>query len=233
MKDSIILGTGNSRYLKSVENFKALYPTYDDFVAALVAGTLPVDFNGINSAGFQQVGDALGKDALLKDSTAALYGLEDNAVPDDVLAKLSTLIPIGTIFWYAKNSVPAGFLACDGSLVGRENYAELFSAIGTTFGAGDGSTTFALPDLRAKFIRGAGSSGGYSASFGKTNEATGLASGISTSNDKFAIINVDKNSGSTSTATASRGGPSNVTYNHFRPYNIALQPIIKYRGGTL
>lgn len=181
----------------------------------------------------EQVEGVYTQQQILADSTKTLFGLGSDAVPDDVFVKLSILIPIGTIFWYAKNSVPAGFLACDGSLVGRENYAELFSAIGTTFGAGDGSTTFALPDLRAKFIRGAGNSGGYRASFGQTQEATGLASGISTSNDKFAIINVDKNSGSTSTATASRGGPSNVTYNHFRPYNIALQPIIKYRGGTL
>lgn len=181
----------------------------------------------------EQVEGVYTQQQILADSTKTLFGLGSDAVPDDVFVKLSILIPIGTIFWYAKNSVPAGFLACDGSLVGRENYAELFSAIGTTFGAGDGSTTFALPDLRAKFIRGAGISGGYRASFGQTQEATGLASGISTSNDKFAIINVDKNSGSTSTATASRGGPSNVTYNHFRPYNIALQPIIKYRGGTL
>lgn len=181
----------------------------------------------------EQVEGVYTQQQILADSTKTLFGLGSDAVPDDVFVKLSILIPIGTIFWYAKNSVPVGFLACDGSLVGRENYAELFSAIGTTFGAGDGSTTFALPDLRAKFIRGAGISGGYRASFGQTQEATGLASGISTSNDKFAIINVDKNSGSTSTATATRGGPSNVTYNLFRPYNIALQPIIKYRGGTL
>lgn len=92
MKDSIILGTGNSRYLKSVENFKALYPTYDDFAAALVDGTLPVDFNGINPAGFQQVGDSLNSENLLKVATAALYGLPDTAVPDEVLALLKSLV---------------------------------------------------------------------------------------------------------------------------------------------
>ena len=92
MKDSVILGSGNSRYLKSVENFKTLYPTYDDFAAALVAGTLPIDLNGINAAGFQQVGDALGKFNLLKDATAALYGLDATAVPDDVFSLLNTLI---------------------------------------------------------------------------------------------------------------------------------------------
>ena len=83
MKDSVIWGTGNSRYLKSVADFKTLYPTYDDFVAALVAGTLPIDLNGINTAGFQQVGDALGKATLLKDSTANMLGLGEGGTPAD------------------------------------------------------------------------------------------------------------------------------------------------------
>ena len=100
MKDSIILGTGNSRYLKSVENFKALYPTYDDFAAALVAGALPVDFNGINPAGFQQVGNVLGKAALLKDDTAALYGLPNTAVPDDALRLLAPAVS----HWWRRRS---------------------------------------------------------------------------------------------------------------------------------
>lgn len=89
MKDSVIIESGNSRYLKSVADFKTLYPTYDDFAAALVAGTLPVDFNGINTAGFQQVGDVLGKNTLLKDATAALFGLDATAVPNDVFSLLS------------------------------------------------------------------------------------------------------------------------------------------------
>ena len=88
MKDMIPLGTGNSRFLKSVENFKALYPTYDAFVAALVAGTLPVDFNGVNPDGVQQIGTALNKLNLLKDETAAMYGLDNSAVPNDAFAEL-------------------------------------------------------------------------------------------------------------------------------------------------
>lgn len=75
MKDMIPKGTGNSRFLRSVSNFKAIYPTYDDFVNALVAGTLPVDFNGINEAGVQQVGTALNKANLLTDEVAQKMGL--------------------------------------------------------------------------------------------------------------------------------------------------------------
>lgn len=88
MQDLVPIGTGNSRYLKSVSNFKTLYPTYDSFAAALVAGTLPVDFNGINMSGIAQIGTALNKATLLKDATAAMYGLGGDAVPDDVFAHL-------------------------------------------------------------------------------------------------------------------------------------------------
>lgn len=76
MKDMVPKGTGNSRYLKSVANFMALYPTYADFVAALVAGTLPVDFNGINSAGCDEVGTPLNKANLLTDATVAALDTE-------------------------------------------------------------------------------------------------------------------------------------------------------------
>lgn len=60
----------------------------------------------------------------------------------------------GQVGWFAMNSAPGGWLKANGALVSRTTYAALFSAIGTTFGAGDGSTTFALPDLRGEFIRG-------------------------------------------------------------------------------
>jgi len=77
------------------------------------------------------------------------------------LAKLVTavqqaLLPAGAVQAFAMNSAPAGWLAANGSAVSRATYAALFAAIGTTYGAGDGSTTFALPDLRGYFVRGSG-----------------------------------------------------------------------------
>lgn len=60
----------------------------------------------------------------------------------------------GDIKARALSTVPAGWLECDGAAVSRTTYAALFTAIGTTYGAGDGSTTFNLPDLRGEFIRG-------------------------------------------------------------------------------
>lgn len=82
MIDSKLAGTGNSRFLKSVSNFKTLYPTYDDFVAALVAGTLPIDLNGINPDGWTQQGTPLNKANLLSDDVANGLGLVDDATPN-------------------------------------------------------------------------------------------------------------------------------------------------------
>ena len=52
MKDGIIKGSGNSRYLRTVANALTLYPNYESFIAALIQGTFPIDLNGINSSGW-------------------------------------------------------------------------------------------------------------------------------------------------------------------------------------
>jgi microcystin-dependent protein len=62
--------------------------------------------------------------------------------------------PVGTVNWFAASTAPSGWLVADGSAVSRATYATLFAVVGTTFGAGDGSTTFNLPDLRGQFLRG-------------------------------------------------------------------------------
>lgn len=59
----------------------------------------------------------------------------------------------GQIITYAGTTAPSGYLACDGSAVSRTTYANLFAVIGTTYGEGDGSTTFNLPDFSgARFV---------------------------------------------------------------------------------
>lgn len=65
-----------------------------------------------------------------------------------------TNVPSGAVFAFAMTTAPSGYLECDGSAVSRSTYATLFAAIGTTFGVGNGSTTFNVPDLRGEFIRG-------------------------------------------------------------------------------
>jgi microcystin-dependent protein len=64
---------------------------------------------------------------------------------------------------FAGTTVPGGFLLCFGQAVGRAGYAGLFNVIGTTYGVGDGSTTFNLPDLRDRVTAGKGDMGGSAA----------------------------------------------------------------------
>ena len=61
---------------------------------------------------------------------------------------------VGTIKPWPKAAAPAGYLLCDGSAVSRTTYADLFAVISTTYGAGDSSTTFNVPDLQGKFPQG-------------------------------------------------------------------------------
>ena len=67
---------------------------------------------------------------------------------------LPQAVPSGTVHLFATTTAPSGYLECDGSAVSRATYANLFAIIGTTWGAGNGSSTFNLPDLRGEFVRG-------------------------------------------------------------------------------
>ena len=72
---------------------------------------------------------------------------------------VSTGVPVGTVVMFTAAEPPAGYLKCDGSAVGRATYPELYAAIGTTYGAGDGSTTFNLPNLIGRFAEGSATPG--------------------------------------------------------------------------
>ena len=67
--------------------------------------------------------------------------------------------PIGAVFAFAGESAPYGYLTCNGAAVSRTTYKDLFAVIGTTYGTGDGSTTFNLPNLIDKFIEGSSTVG--------------------------------------------------------------------------
>jgi microcystin-dependent protein len=85
----------------------------------------------------------------------------------------SDSIPSGSIFPYAGISEPSDYLFCYGQTINRTTYSDLFTAIGTTYGVGDGSTTFALPDLRGRVVAGQDDMGGSSA-----NRLTGASGGV-------------------------------------------------------
>ena len=62
--------------------------------------------------------------------------------------------PAGIVMPFAGSTAPQGYLLCDGSAVSRTDYADLFTAIGTVYGAGDGASTFNLPDLSGRVVLG-------------------------------------------------------------------------------
>lgn len=138
----------------------------------------------------------------------------------------------GEVKYVAFNSVPTGYLSADGSAVSRTTYSELFTAIGTTFGVGDGSTTFNVPDLRGEFIRGIDNGRGVDSGrvFGsaqadlfKTHVHDSGNSGSISGGTSHTTYQVTGGSNVTATdATGSTGGTET------RPRNIALLPIIKY-----
>lgn len=70
------------------------------------------------------------------------------------VASRSADLKAGTTAFFAMNTAPTGWIKANGAAVSRTTYAALFAVIGTTFGVGDGSTTFTLPDLRGEFPRG-------------------------------------------------------------------------------
>ena len=67
---------------------------------------------------------------------------------------LPQAVPTGSVHLMASTTDPSGYLKCNGAAVSRTTYADLFAEIGTAFGAGDGSSTFNVPDLRGEFVRG-------------------------------------------------------------------------------
>lgn len=155
-----------------------------------------------------------------------------SVVPDDLsvtAAKLAvtiaqSLVPTGAVQPFAMASAPTGWLACDGSAVSRATYATLFTAISTTYGVGDGSTTFNVPDLRGYFVRGLGTntdgaaSGALGAKVADTFKAhTHPISGAGGSSGGFGTL-----TGSSATVlSGSTGGAETM------PKNIALFYCIK------
>ena len=155
--------------------------------------------------------------------------------------------PAGTLIYFAASTPPTGFLKANGAAVSRTTYADLFAVIGTTWGVGNGSTTFNLPDLRGEFVRGWDDARGVDSgrSFGSaqgdairniTGEAgyirvklnnTHYSSGAFTS--ALDVLSGDANNGSAYTARYTFNASNVVpTANENRPRNIAALACIKY-----
>lgn len=138
----------------------------------------------------------------------------------NLAAALGIFVPTGAIMPFAGNgSVPSGFLLCDGSAVSRSAYSALFSALGITYGPGNGSTTFNVPDLRAMFIRGLDDGRGIDTGRGLgTNQAPQTQShkhnnGVVTTSGSgsifpYGIVTVDLPGSATNTAHTDANSPN-------------------------
>lgn len=99
--------------------------------------------------------------------------IQDGAVTAAKLdaAAVSVLMPTGSIMPYAGSSAPTGYLLCDGAAISRSTYSTLFGVLATTYGSGDGSSTYNIPDLRGRVIAGHGGTllSGSADAIGATN----------------------------------------------------------------
>jgi microcystin-dependent protein len=145
-----------------------------------------------------------------------------------VLLSPSVAPGAGVAFW--RNTAPPGWLKANGALVSRTTYAALFAAIGTTFGVGDGSTTFALPDVRGKFLRGWDDGRGLDAGrvFGSSQSPSAIESKVD-NNGALVVSNPDTTTVLANDNGFSAGAVSSARSRYtLRPDNLAPLYCIKF-----
>jgi microcystin-dependent protein len=142
--------------------FTSAADTTDNSTLTLGSSKLKVKDAGITST--QLATDSV-ITAKIQDGAVTAAKLDAGAV--------SVLMPSGSLMPYAGASAPTGYLLCDGAAISRTTYATLFALVGTTYGSGDGSSTFNIPDLRGRVIAGQDDMGGSSA-----NRLTGQTGGV-------------------------------------------------------
>lgn len=152
-------------------------------------------------------------------------------------------LPTGGLIPFAGSTAPSGWLLCAGQAVSRTTYADLFAVISTTYGAGDGSTTFNVPDLRGRFPLGKDDMGGSAANRVTATEADNLGQGSGAETHTLTVNEIPSHNhpltfqgggggytvssgqlGGTTTNSGNRGGDQ--AHNNMPPY-ITLNYIIK------
>lgn len=180
--------TANSILWANIQNAPATYPPTahtHPYAGATTAGgtansaTKLATARTINGASFDGTADITIVNTIAQGGTGATTAEEAR---ENLGINTLGLVPTGMIISFAANSAPDGYLLCNGATVSRTTYADLFATIGTTYGTGDGSTTFALPNLTDKFLQGSSTAGTAKAAglpahkhFGFTSESRGTS----------------------------------------------------------
>lgn len=193
--------------------------------------------NYLPLTGGTMTGDVLGVTPPNGDNSKKLANTEF------IQALASILVPTGCVQAFAGNTTPQGWLLCDGSAVSRTTYAKLYACIGTTYGSGDGSTTFNLPNLVDKFVEGSATAGTVKSAglpnitgsindeyggFGDFNDATGaFYLGLI---DKKRFTRTADNNKASSVVYLDASRSSNIYGNSttVQPPALTLRYIIKY-----
>lgn len=138
-------------------------------------------------------------------------------------------VPSGAVMHFAMSSAPTGWLKANGAAVSRTTYASLFSAIGTTFGSGDGSTTFNVPDLRGEFTRGWDDGRGVDSgrAFGSAQAATEISQAVNQAQSVWTTNEDAIRTGSNVPVDGDAGYYRNQDFVSVRPRNVALLACIK------
>ena len=137
-------------------------------------------------------------------------------------------IPTATIVPWSSSSVPTGFLECNGAAVSRSTYSALFAIVGTTYGAGDGASTFNLPDLQDNVAMGKSGTKAL-ASTGGANTVTSTGNiGGTTANATLSTAQLASHS-----HTAANVGPNRISsIQDNNPYYNANMPVANSTGNT-
>ena len=139
-------------------------------------------------------------------------------------------IPTATIVPWSSASVPSGFLECDGTAVSRTTYAALFAIVGTTYGVGDGSTTFNVPDLQDNVPVGKSNNKALASTGGaNTVTSTGNVAG-STANATLSTAQLANHSHTFTVSNSNQSGGGNVSID--RPALSQANPATSSTGSS-
>ena len=208
----------------------------------IVSGAeIDTEFNNISSSSTTKIDKVSSATTGNIAQFTAAGALQDSGSATTDFAPAEAGVPAGSVTAFAGQSAPSGWLECNGLAVSRTGNASLFSAIGTSFGNGDGSTTFNLPDLRGEFIRGWDNGRGVDSgrSFGSTQlDALQQMEGSFVPGDSPQATGVFENAGGVSSNVGGFTGSidSKVNFDaslvartadETRPRNVAMMYIIK------
>ena len=216
----------------------------DDGIHPLPAGSarfMLVEWNAMVRAYAEGAARAVPATRLIQSGDGLSGGgsLEDDITLAADFSDARYSVPVGTVVDFTAASIPDGWLLCDGQAVSRSGYSELFTAIGTSYGAGNGTTTFNVPDLRQKYTMGVAASGtgnSLGATFGAIDHTHSVdlpSANTSTHNPTVEVDAIPASGGAFAAGSHSHTyNPAAAASTSNNPPTMALHKIIKARKLT-